>query len=263
MTKENMGILEPEVIKMKEKRFYPWAFIVNKTKKFGYKKCIVLVGLCLTVILFFLGYFRSLENSFDESALFNGLQGGYTDLLEETIESTIPGGYVEIVNSNMGEDALGSQGITDLGDDEDALDWETLSAPINARPLPYVDLNSMVIPASGRMSAEFGWRENPVYGDWRYYPGVDIQTTDGALVLAAFAGRVKDVERKSLDHMIITIEHGGGISTIYSGVETVLVQPGEFVEDGQAIASMKDSGENLLYFQVLVGDSFIDPTQYL
>lgn len=269
---------------MRDRFLKPWAFFVKGVKKWGFKRYLVVAGLCLTVVLFFVGYFRSLENSgaLDHGLLLDGLQGaggGDTDTTRGTNEKGNGASYLMVdsgersggtslsgdgdMNVSTSQEGAGGSEISEMGGM--ALKGTSLNESGNVRPLPYVDLGTIVMPVSGRLSAGFGWRKNPIYGDWRYYPGIDIEAPPGALVLAAFGGRVKDVERNGLDSMVITLEHGGGITTIYSGVAVPLVQPGELVEGGQAIAKMKEGtvSNKPLYFQVSTGEDFVDPARYL
>lgn len=231
---------------MEDKSFKPKALFLTKVNKFKVKRYLPVAGLLLTLVLLFYGYFLPLKVEEVPQALQLPLE---ETLYEEPIIHVTQ--EVEPVEEEEPEIAIEAGPI--------------IGPPMGARPLPYIDLDAMVTPVSGRIVADFGWREDSNYGDWRYHSGVDISTPSGALVLAAFTGRVKDIERVDLDRINLVLEHSGGISTIYSGPSIALVHPGEIVEEGQAIARMKtsDTGESLLHFRMMVGDTFVDPSQYL
>lgn len=88
--------------------------------------------------------------------------------------------------------------------------------------------------------------------------GVDYAVASGARVRAAgggtitFAGRVPDA-------IALTIDHGAGLETTYTGMSELFVRRGETVDQGHFIGSSAAG----LHFGVKLDDVYVDPRAYL
>lgn len=93
--------------------------------------------------------------------------------------------------------------------------------------------------------------------------GVDYSVPSGTQVRAAapglvvFAGPVADV-------LAVTLDHGAGIETTYTGLGRVDVREGERIDEGHFVGTAGSAhGRPGLHFGVKVDDSYVDPTQLL
>lgn len=137
-------------------------------------------------------------------------------------------------------------------------------SPSSARSVVLPD--RMFMPVKGKIIAKMGWRKDPVYGDWRYHTGYDIEAPAGSPVYAALPGKVTAVGATTLYGLGITLEHAGGLSTFYGYCEDVLVRGGEEVAAGQAIARVSSSeagNASHLHFEVSRDGQAVDPGEYL
>ena len=81
--------------------------------------------------------------------------------------------------------------------------------------------------------------------------GVDIAAPAGSLVRASRSGRVAvAAQRLSGWGKIVMVDHLDGYSTIYAGLERVLVTPGSYLRQGTPVGS---TGSGALYFEIRHG----------
>jgi murein DD-endopeptidase MepM/ murein hydrolase activator NlpD len=108
--------------------------------------------------------------------------------------------------------------------------------------------------------------------EWRYHPGVDIETGSGALVRAAADGVIKDVVENAPRNMgaTIVIEHSGGYTTVYSNLSsTQTVTVGKAVKAGDTIGAVGETALSEqalpphLHFEILKDGEPVDPMDYL
>lgn len=106
--------------------------------------------------------------------------------------------------------------------------------------------------------------------EWTVHTGIDIKGEPGSEVKAAADGIVDSVVEDTLMGIIITLDHGDGLKTVYSGVSTKgMVTIGQEVKQGQVIsgvgntAVMEVSDDPHLHFEVLLNDEPVDPLKHL
>jgi murein DD-endopeptidase MepM/ murein hydrolase activator NlpD len=116
-------------------------------------------------------------------------------------------------------------------------------------------------PLRGRVSSHFGWRG----GD--HHTGIDIPAEKGTQVFAAESGRVVHSGRRLGDYgNVVIVKHTGAYATVYAHNRRNLVRPGEFVEKGQPIAQVGDSGNASgphLHFEIRRHQRAHDPLLFL
>jgi murein DD-endopeptidase MepM/ murein hydrolase activator NlpD len=116
-------------------------------------------------------------------------------------------------------------------------------------------------PLAGHVSSRFGRRGRDDH------EGIDIPAREGTEVLAAEAGRVvhSGRERGAYGNVVI-VKHAGRYATLYAHNRRNLVRPGEFVEKGQPIAQVGESGNASaphLHFEIRRDRAAQDPLLYL
>lgn len=117
-----------------------------------------------------------------------------------------------------------------------------------------------VRPGEGPISSLYG----PRWG--RSHQGVDIASPFGSTVRAAKAGTVVRAEWYGGYGKIVIIDHGDGVTTRYGHNSTLLVEAGDEVETGDAIAEVGSTGDSTgphIHFEVRVDDEAQDPMEYL
>ncbi len=132
-------------------------------------------------------------------------------------------------------------------------------------------LASLVLPTglpveSGYLSSGFGSRVDPFTGFEEPHLGIDLAAPPGTPVLAAGSGIVSYADNGGSYGMLVEITHGGGYVTRYAHNASILVQPGETVGQGDAIALLGSTGRSTgphLHFEVLRDGEPVDPLPYL
>lgn len=126
-----------------------------------------------------------------------------------------------------------------------------------------IDLGiSLIRPVSGVVTSRFGTR-------WgRSHKGIDIGAPQGTTIYAAASGTVTYAQYGYGggygNHLIIS--HGNGITTLYGHCTSLLVSEGQYVTQGQAIATVGSTGSstgNHLHLEIRVNGVAQNPQNYL
>lgn len=113
----------------------------------------------------------------------------------------------------------------------------------------------------------FGVQKDPKYSVSYFNSGIDIAGAPGDEVSAAAAGQVRyKGEMKSVGKLLI-IDHGGGITTLYSHLGAITVGMGQKVAPGEPIGVLGEkageSRNSLLHFEIRLNGNARDPMDYL
>ncbi len=116
-------------------------------------------------------------------------------------------------------------------------------------------------PVRGSVTSGFGLR------GLAHHDGIDISAESGTPVGAAEAGRVvhSDDDLSGYGNLIL-IRHAGAYTTVYAHNRRNLVRVGKFVEKGEVIAEVGDSGRASaphLHFEVRKNGTVRNPLDYL
>ena len=134
---------------------------------------------------------------------------------------------------------------------------------------------SVVWPAAGRISQRFGptsftgepplCYEGACYA--HFHDGLDIAAPVGTPVLAMAAGRVTLAGRVADGAVVVMIDHGQGVLTLYGHLEPALaISKGDEVAAGQLLGSVGLTGHTTgphLHLEVWNGGAPIDPLTVL
>jgi len=109
-----------------------------------------------------------------------------------------------------------------------------------------------------RITQYFGWR----------HTGLDIAGPIGTPIYAARTGKVVKAQggyNGGYGNYIV-IDHGGGVTTAYGHSSKLLVEVGEYVEQGQVISFMGSTGRSTgphLHFEVRINGARQNPLKYI
>jgi septal ring factor EnvC (AmiA/AmiB activator) len=121
-------------------------------------------------------------------------------------------------------------------------------------------------PTEGRIVAEFGRQVHPRFGTATFRHGVDIEAREGAPIRAVHAGSVLYRGWLRGYGNLIILDHGSGYYTLYAHASELLVDEGDRVMAGQAIARVGETGSLAgprLYFEVRYQGRAEDPAEWL
>jgi murein DD-endopeptidase MepM/ murein hydrolase activator NlpD len=119
---------------------------------------------------------------------------------------------------------------------------------------------------NGWISSLFGNRIDPFTGLRAFHAGVDFAARQGGNVLAVASGIVSDVGDRMGYGLLVEINHGNGYVTRYGHNEAALVQVGDRVRKGQAIAHIGDTGRSTgphVHFEVMINGKTVNPYEFI
>ena len=94
------------------------------------------------------------------------------------------------------------------------------------------------------------------------HPGVDIAVPTDSYIRAAGSGQVVDAASDPTYGLMVLIEHGGGVRTLYGHASLLLVDRGQRVLQGEVIALSGSTGRSTaphLHFEILKNGNPVDP----
>ncbi len=118
----------------------------------------------------------------------------------------------------------------------------------------------------GWLSSPFGRRSDPFTGRPAWHKGVDFAGKEGSNVVAVGAGVVTWAGPRSGYGLLVEINHGDGMVTRYGHNKSLLVQEGDQVRKGGAIALMGSTGRSTgahVHFEVLKQGQAVNPEKYI
>ncbi len=122
--------------------------------------------------------------------------------------------------------------------------------------------NPFAWPAEGWISSEF----QELRGGEGPHSGIDIVAASGTLVAAAAAGRVVVSGSDPQYGLLLAIDHGGGLMTLYGHNAALTVRRDEAVTKGQGIGRVGNTGRSTaphLHFEVRQDGFALDPRLFL
>jgi murein DD-endopeptidase MepM/ murein hydrolase activator NlpD len=100
-----------------------------------------------------------------------------------------------------------------------------------------------------------------------WHPAIDIAAPYGTTVVAADGGVVTWAGwRNNGGGLVVQIDHGNGIVTVYNHLGSIWVGPGQAVAKGQGIAAVGCTGLCTgphVHFETIVGGVIVNPLRYL
>ena len=129
------------------------------------------------------------------------------------------------------------------------------------KPIPQgsVDVQQPGLPVDGTLARGFGWQEGsdgwPCFSD-----GVELAVASGAPVRAVLPGKVNRVFQDPNLGTVVVVDHSDQLATLYGRLDTVGVQSGQQVDQGQVLGTVAGT---FLHFEMRDGDQLVDPVQHL
>ncbi|MBE7032410.1 MAG: hypothetical protein E7401_05570 [Ruminococcaceae bacterium] len=149
------------------------------------------------------------------------------------------------------------------------------AVPTSAKPEQRTEVPkfSIQLPCSGPVVAECSVDEL-VYcdtmDDWRTHNGMDIAAALGDQVKAAATGVVSKVYTDDLLGVVVVLDHGDGISSLYGNLQSAdFIKTGTEVKAGDIIGGVGEPGaleaktEPHLHFELIKNGEYKNPKEYL
>lgn len=118
-------------------------------------------------------------------------------------------------------------------------------------------------PSRGSLANAFG---GPRAGGRMKWRGIRIEAEPGTAVRAVSHGRVAYADWLPRFGLLLVIEHSDGYMSLYGHNRSLFKEVGDWVEPGEIVASVGDSGGQeraALYFEIRKGRDPVDPVAWL
>jgi septal ring factor EnvC (AmiA/AmiB activator) len=118
-------------------------------------------------------------------------------------------------------------------------------------------------PVQGRIAGTFGQQRGAGPARWN---GVLLEAAAGTSVRAVHRGRIAFADWLQGLGLLVIVDHGGGYMSLYGHNEALLKESGDWVEPGEPIAQVGDTGgqdRSGLYFEIRQNGKPIDPNPWI
>ena len=119
--------------------------------------------------------------------------------------------------------------------------------------------------AGGTVDEPFGDRVDPRFGTRLPHPGWDLAAPSGSVVRAPFDGRVAWSGWLKGYGLVVVLDHGSAVHTIYGHLSAAIVQAGDPIAQGESLGRVGDTGSvrgPYLYLEVRVDGKPEDPSAW-
>ncbi len=117
------------------------------------------------------------------------------------------------------------------------------------------------------ISQQFGPTIHAITGQWYIHKGIDFSTwRSGDPIMATANGQVVTVGYDASFGNHVIIRHKHGMYTRYAHMSVIRVKKGEFVNQGQVIGNIGNTGLTTgphLHYEVHIGSDVVDPSKYI
>jgi len=121
-------------------------------------------------------------------------------------------------------------------------------------------------PGYSTITSPYGMRYHPILKYNKKHTGVDIGAPSGADIVAADSGTVIQTGWMGGYGQVVVIDHGGGISTLYAHMSTIIAANGASVTKGETIGKVGSTGWSTgphLHFEVRINGVDTNPMSYI
>ncbi len=121
-------------------------------------------------------------------------------------------------------------------------------------------------PVSGRYSSRFGLRRFFNKQPRKPHSGLDIAAGKGSLIHAPASGKIIETGRYFFNGNTVFIDHGQGLVSMYSHLDTIKAAIGEDIRKGDVIGTVGMTGRVTgphLHWSVSLNNTMIDPSLFL
>ena len=191
--------------------------------------------------------------------------------LAETSQSTLNGQ----TSASAGSSGLNEQEA--IASIKDGIDWLSKEAAIQEQSLQELSLAAeqkssrwaatpSIWPVKGWVTSGFGPRVSPFTEKPAWHDGLDIAAAANAPVQAPAQGRVTTVGSDPKLGILVKVDHGFGIETLYGHLAKALVKEGQRVKRGEVVGLVGSTGLATgphLHYMVKVHGQTFDPVKYI
>lgn len=120
-------------------------------------------------------------------------------------------------------------------------------------------VSRMIAPSKGSIVKGFGMQDASG-SDFHY--GISLSAEENENIVSANDGIVSEISKSEEYGSYIVISHNEEIKTLYGNLNEIIINIGDNVEKGQAIARVNPDTKSF-YFELKRGETYLDPTQFI
>lgn len=154
-----------------------------------------------------------------------------------------------------------------IGNGSGGEDMESREAVKGTSFEPYYINAKPVLPVkNARITSKFGYRINPVSGNYGFHTGLDLAQEEGTPVSAVFYGKIMEIGESDVWGKYILMEHSENISTYYCHLSEIYAEEGAVIRQGETIGLVGSTGWSTgphLHFEVRINGIRVDPEKLL
>ena len=127
-------------------------------------------------------------------------------------------------------------------------------------------LPETVDPVTGPVTSVFGYRNNPISGEYEFHLALDIGVPEGTEIGAFADGVVEYIGENNTYGQYLKITHANGVSSFYAHCSKLLVRKGMTVTCGQTVALVGHTGKATgphLHLTIAKDNVRLDPAYYV
>ena len=127
-------------------------------------------------------------------------------------------------------------------------------------------LPETVDPVDGSVTSAFGYRNNPISGEYEFHLALDIGAAEGTEIGAFADGVVEYIGESNAFGRYLKITHANGVSSFYAHCSKLLVRKGMIVTCGQTVALVGQTGKATgphLHLTIEKDNVRLDPAYYV
>ncbi|MBQ2904753.1 MAG: M23 family metallopeptidase [Clostridia bacterium] len=130
----------------------------------------------------------------------------------------------------------------------------------------YVSVDPVIPVKNARITSRFGYRTNPVSGNYGFHTGLDLAAAEGTPVAASFYGRVSETGESDVWGKYVLMEHSDGFETYYCHLSEIFVSEDAVIRQGETVGLVGSTGWSTgphLHFEVRINGVRVDPERLL
>jgi|GEM_PF-4671514 len=122
------------------------------------------------------------------------------------------------------------------------------------------------VPSNKRITSQYGIRIHPIFKTRKMHTGVDIAAAMGVDIVSTADGTVSYVGWMGGYGMVVMVNHGGGVESLYAHNSRLVATPGQKVSGGDVIAKAGSTGDSTgthLHFEIRKNGAHTEPLAWL
>ena len=130
----------------------------------------------------------------------------------------------------------------------------------------YVSVDPVLPVKNARITSKFGYRTNPVSGNYGFHTGLDLAAAEGTPVAASFYGRGVETGSSDVWGNYVLLEHSESFCTYYCHLSEIYVNEGAVIRQGETIGLVGSTGWSTgphLHFEVRINGVRVNPETLL